>query len=133
WRGRPASARATADLDLTRKIRTIHAASRTTYGGPRIHAELKAEGVAIGKKRAARLMGGRARRRQQAARDHDNEARARASAGERSGPGEVRCFARPFGSLSRSRTNCGWRISPACPRSARVRASQPQPLSTPPG
>lgn len=27
WRGRPASARLTADADLTRKIRTIHAAS----------------------------------------------------------------------------------------------------------
>jgi putative transposase len=25
WRGRPASLRAAADLDLTRKIRTIHA------------------------------------------------------------------------------------------------------------
>ncbi|MDU0341423.1 IS3 family transposase [Bosea rubneri] len=47
WRGRPASARATADLDLTRKIRTIHAASRKTYGAPRIHAELKAEGVGM--------------------------------------------------------------------------------------
>lgn len=57
WRGRPASARATADFDLTRKIRTIHAASRKTYGAPRIHAELKADGVAIGKKRVARLMG----------------------------------------------------------------------------
>jgi len=57
WRGRPASARATADIDLTRKIRTIHAASRKTYGAPRIHAELKADGVAIGKKRVARLMG----------------------------------------------------------------------------
>lgn len=30
WRGKPASARATADLDLTRKIGTIHAASRGT-------------------------------------------------------------------------------------------------------
>ena len=57
WRGRPASARAAADADLTRKIRTIHAASRKTYGAPRIHAELKAEGIAIGKKRVARLMG----------------------------------------------------------------------------
>ena len=56
WRGRPASARAGADLDLTRRIRTIHAASRGTYGAPRVHAEFKAEGVAIGKKRVARLM-----------------------------------------------------------------------------
>ncbi len=56
WRGRPASSRAMADLDLTRRIRTIHAASHGTYGAPRIHAEFKVEGVAIGKKRVARLM-----------------------------------------------------------------------------
>jgi putative transposase len=56
WRKRPASARATADADLTRRIRTIHAGSRGTYGAPRVHAELKAEGVDIGKKRVARLM-----------------------------------------------------------------------------
>ena len=31
WRSRPASTRATADADLTRRIRTIHAASRGTY------------------------------------------------------------------------------------------------------
>ncbi len=56
WRGRPASPRATADADLTRRVRTVHAASRGTYGAPRIHAELKAAGMAIGKKRVARLM-----------------------------------------------------------------------------
>lgn len=56
WRGRPASLRAARDVDLTRKIRTIHGASHKTYGAPRIHAELKAGGVAIGKKRVARLM-----------------------------------------------------------------------------
>jgi len=49
WRSRPASARATADADLTRRIRTIHAASRGTYGAPRVHAELRTEGVAIAK------------------------------------------------------------------------------------
>lgn len=57
WRGRPASARATVDIDLSRKTRTIHAASRKTYGAPRVHAELKADGAAIGKKRVARPMG----------------------------------------------------------------------------
>jgi putative transposase len=56
WRNRPASARATADADLTRRIRTIHAGSHGTYGAPRVHAELKAEGVDIGRKRVARLM-----------------------------------------------------------------------------
>ena len=56
WRSRPASARATADVDLTRRIRTIHAGSHGTYGAPRIHAELQAEGVHIARKRVARLM-----------------------------------------------------------------------------
>ena len=58
WRDRPASARATTDLDLTRRIRTIHTASRGTYGAPRVHAEFRADGIAIGKKRIARLMRG---------------------------------------------------------------------------
>jgi len=40
WRKRPASRRATADADPTRRIRTVHAGSRGTYGAPRIHAEL---------------------------------------------------------------------------------------------
>lgn len=56
WRRRPASARATADADLTRRIRTIHAALLATDGAPRIHAELRAEGVRVGRKRVARLM-----------------------------------------------------------------------------
>ena len=56
WRNRPASRRATADADLIRRIRTVHAGSRGTYGAPRVHAELKAEGVPIGRKRVARLM-----------------------------------------------------------------------------
>ncbi len=41
---------------LTEKIRAIHKRSRGTYGAPRIHAELKDEGVRVGRKRVARLM-----------------------------------------------------------------------------
>ena len=58
WRSRPASARATADADLTRRIRTIHVGSRATYGAPHVHAELAAEGVHVSRKRVARLMHG---------------------------------------------------------------------------
>src|SRR5271168_1679736 len=54
--GGPASARATADADLTRHIRTIHVGSHGTYGAPRVHAELKADGRSVGRKRIARLM-----------------------------------------------------------------------------
>ena len=32
---------------LLRRVRTIHAVSRGTYGAPRVHAELRAEGQAV--------------------------------------------------------------------------------------
>jgi putative transposase len=56
WRGRAPSARADCDARLLKRIREIHAASRGTYGAPRIHAELAACGHAVGRKRIARLM-----------------------------------------------------------------------------
>jgi putative transposase len=56
WLRRPRSARAEADDALLRQIRTVHASSHSTYGAPRVHAELKAQGRALGKKRVARLM-----------------------------------------------------------------------------
>jgi putative transposase len=58
WRRRTTSQRARADAALLGRIREIHAASRRTYGAPRIHAELVAEGAAVGRKRVARLMRG---------------------------------------------------------------------------
>ena len=45
-----------ADDALLRRVRTIYTVSRGTYGAPRVHAELRAEGRAVGKKRIARLM-----------------------------------------------------------------------------
>jgi transposase InsO family protein len=56
WRRRSPSPRAVAERALLRRIRTIHAVSQGTYGVPRIHAELEAEGVSVGRKRIARLM-----------------------------------------------------------------------------
>ncbi len=58
WQQRPPSARAQADAALTESIRAIHERSRETYGMPRIHAELAAEGLLVGRKRVARLMRG---------------------------------------------------------------------------
>ncbi len=56
WRQRRASARKLRDAVLMARIREIHKKSRETYGSPRVHAELKAQKVAVGKKRVARLM-----------------------------------------------------------------------------
>ena len=36
WRRRPPSARARADVAMTATIREVHAASRATYGAPRV-------------------------------------------------------------------------------------------------
>jgi putative transposase len=56
WRERPPSVRANADTALLKRIRTVYATSRQTYGAPRIHAELRATGERHGRKRIARLM-----------------------------------------------------------------------------
>jgi putative transposase len=56
WRKRPLSVRARADVELSAQIAAIHRESRGTYGAPRVHAELAAQGVRVGRKRVARLM-----------------------------------------------------------------------------
>jgi putative transposase len=56
WAKRPLSKRCEADAALTAKIRTAHAASRGTYGAPRIQADLLAAGIRASLKRVARLM-----------------------------------------------------------------------------
>lgn len=56
WRKRPPSARTRTDQRLIEQIRQIHAVSRGTYGAPRVHVQLRANGVFTGCKRVARLM-----------------------------------------------------------------------------
>ena len=56
WCTRPASTRATVDVSLTDTIRAIHTRSRETYGVPRVHADLVAMDIHVGRKRIARLM-----------------------------------------------------------------------------
>ena len=56
WMKRRPSRRAETDAALIGEIRAAHAASRGTYGAPRIHAELMAKGMRVGRKRVARLM-----------------------------------------------------------------------------
>ena len=56
WRRRGRSDRWRRDEELRGAIRTIHKASRGTYGMPRVHAELVAGGLGVSRKRVARLM-----------------------------------------------------------------------------
>lgn len=69
------SQRALADEILMARVRTVFARSKKTYGAPRIHAELQADGLRVGKKRVARLMrqeGLVARRRKHGVRTTDS-------------------------------------------------------------
>lgn len=56
WAARPERRRAVENRRLVAEIRAIHAESRGTYGSPRIHATLQAQGQRVGAKRVARLM-----------------------------------------------------------------------------
>lgn len=56
WLQRPESPRCQANRRLLVEIKAVHQRSRQTYGSPRIHADLKANGHACGKPRVARLM-----------------------------------------------------------------------------
>jgi putative transposase len=56
WLRQPQGRRADTDRELVREIQAIHAESRSTYGCPRIHAELRHRGRRVGRKRVARLM-----------------------------------------------------------------------------
>lgn len=56
WRQHPVSKRAGHDEVLTAHVRATFTASRSRYGSPRVHAELRAAGHRVGRKRVARLM-----------------------------------------------------------------------------
>ena len=57
WRSRPPSARAVRHAWLTEQIRAVHIASRGTYGGRRVHAELTLGlGLAVGHNQVELLM-----------------------------------------------------------------------------
>ena len=56
WAKRRPSPRAQRDAALSAEIRAAHVASRGTYGAPRIHAELAAKDICLGRKRVTRLM-----------------------------------------------------------------------------
>jgi transposase InsO family protein len=56
WLRRGPGRRASDDAGLACRIEGIVAASRRTYGSPRVHAELRAQGLRVSRRRVARLM-----------------------------------------------------------------------------
>jgi len=56
WKGRRRSRRLLDDAQLAVRIAGVHRRSRGRYGSPRVHAELRAQGVRVGRKRVERLM-----------------------------------------------------------------------------
>lgn len=56
WVDRPPSERQQTNHRLVTKIRCYHASSRRTYGAPRIHRDLLAQGEMVSRQRVARLM-----------------------------------------------------------------------------
>jgi putative transposase len=56
WKMRPEPVAKAADVKLALAIACAHGRSRGIYGSPRVHRDLKARGLRIGKKRVERLM-----------------------------------------------------------------------------
>jgi putative transposase len=56
WRKRAESPRAQRDRELAERITKFHRDSHGIYGSPRIQADLREDGQAVGRKRVARLM-----------------------------------------------------------------------------
>ena len=56
WKHRPASNRQREDMVLLAHVRSAFAQSNGTYGSPRMTRELQDDGLAIGRRRTARLM-----------------------------------------------------------------------------
>ena len=56
WRKRPPCRRQREDAQLTEKIRQVFASHSGRYGSPRLHADLRDQGMSCSRKRVARLM-----------------------------------------------------------------------------
>jgi transposase InsO family protein len=56
WRGRKPTLRQVKRLELIEQIRDVHQQSRGTYGSPRVHRELAANGVSVCENTVAKVM-----------------------------------------------------------------------------
>lgn len=76
WATRPPSPRQRQDMVLLAHVRSAFARSKGTYGSPRMNRELRDQGLAIGRRRTARLMrdnGLQARQKRRFKRTTDSE------------------------------------------------------------
>jgi transposase InsO family protein len=56
WQRRRISERAVQDRQLIEQVRAVHERSRGYYGSPRVTGQLRRDGLAVGRRRVARLM-----------------------------------------------------------------------------
>jgi putative transposase len=56
WEERAPSMRTLSDAKLAVRVAAAHKVGRGAYGSPRVHEELKAEGIDVSRKRVARIM-----------------------------------------------------------------------------
>src|SRR5215468_3647604 len=56
WRAQPLAKRVKDDAVLAARIRALHTGRRRSYGSPRVHRELREQGIRCGEKRVARVM-----------------------------------------------------------------------------
>jgi len=56
WKNRPLSQHQREDSQLAERMQVAYHASRQVYGSPRIHAELREQGMSCSRRRVARLM-----------------------------------------------------------------------------
>jgi transposase InsO family protein len=113
WSKQEPSARQVADDELAERIKTIHAASRGTYGWPRVHRALRHDGVCVSGKRVARIMRrhgliGRCRRRWVKTTISDPEVTAVDRLKRAFGPGTVERDRVYVGDITYIRTWQGW-------------------------
>ena len=113
WRQHRPSARALADEQLAERIQAIFEASRGTYGWPRVHKELRRQGVHASRKRVARIMRqkglvGRCRRRSTRTTISDPETKAADLIKRVFGPGTVELDRVYVSDITYIRTWEGW-------------------------
>jgi transposase InsO family protein len=113
WHHHQPTARTLADAELAEAIHAIYDESRQTYGWPRVHAELRRQGMHVGKNRVARIMRqkgliGRCRRRSVRTTIPDPEAKALDLVKRIFGPGTVEVDRIWAGDITFVRTWEGW-------------------------